>query len=219
MEGPAGGGETGPAQRTNWKRNSRTAGSGRRQLGTNKGNRGGTGHITRFRHLDGGWGAKGNAACAQQPLKRDARGTKIPDDRWAGRRGRIKRMPESNTPSPSSPFLIPCQNRSGRKAKRIASNGSDPYDIEYSLASRPPSPPPCDQEDHFEYRRGGFLGICPWSGSSPGTTKTAEATSVRGCTARSRTLRTFRPLHPVWFPTSPTTSHSSSSTDGGKELS
>ena len=121
-------------------------------------------------------GEKGNAACAQQPLKRDAwePRSRMIDGLEGG--GRIKRMPESNSIPLRHLYacIIKCPVKTGAGVKRneLHSNGSDPYDIEYNLAPRSLSP--CDEEDHFEYRRGGFLGICPWSGSSPGTTKTAE---------------------------------------------
>jgi len=67
-------------------------------------------------------------------------------------RGRIKRTPESNTPS--SPFLSrvhqgssACQNRSGHNAKRIASSHrSDPYDIEYNPAGSSPLRPFCERD-------------------------------------------------------------------------
>lgn len=120
----------------------------------------------------------------QQPLKRDTwepRSRMIDGREVREREGRIKRTPESNCTAhtPSSPFLIhhhqvSCQNRSGHKAKRNRiRHGSDPYDIEYNLtlsrASR--TSPLRPRGSTFEYRRGGPLGICPWSGSSPGTTK------------------------------------------------
>lgn len=103
------------------------------------------------------------------------------DGRWEGERGAYQKNTGIKLYS-THPFVtfshthhqVSCQNRSGHKAKRNRiRHGSDPYDIEYNLtlsrASR--TSPLRPRGSTFEYRRGGLLGICPWSGSSPGTTK------------------------------------------------
>jgi len=153
----------------------------------------------RFRHLDGeeGGGTSGNAACAQRPLKRDTWGTKIPDDRWTldGGEGGVYQKNAGIKCIPlrhlfSYTIKVPCQNRSGRKAKRIASNGSDPYDIEYSH-----TPPP------LPLRPRGSLRIPSWRVFRNLSLvwiitryhENGRSDSVRGCIGRSRTLRTSPP--------------------------
>ena len=104
------------------------------------------------------------------------------DGRWTGGRGGcIKRMPESNAfpfvTFSHTPSRCPVKTGAGVRRNELHRTGAIPMT---SNTVTPRRPSPCDQEDHFEYRRGGFLGICPWSGSSPGTTKTAEAIRSEG---------------------------------------